>query len=184
MNIPMLQTPHYQSTNTHQGNSGNGSRINKPTIPTIQYNPPTDFVVGQYNNNIQPTVLSTLYSDTDKLYYHSNNPVDGKDWVNSRGLNGRGGNKGSHYKPNNWSPYVLQDTVNTQQTSQTFPYNTNSSFIQGSTRRAWASFESSNVNNSVGGLEQITPQNEIVPMERTEEDMYNEAVKKLKDEMD
>ena len=52
------------------------------------------------------------------------------------------------------------------------------------TRRAWASFESSNVNNRVGGLEQITPQNEIVPMERTEEDMYNEAVKKLKDEMD
>ncbi len=42
---------------------------------------------------------------------------------------------------------------------------------------------SSNVNNS-SGLEQITPQNQIIPQERTEEDMYNEAVKILKDEMD
>jgi hypothetical protein len=42
---------------------------------------------------------------------------------------------------------------------------------------------STNVNNS-SGLEQITPQNETVPQERTEEDMYNEAVKILKDEMD
>ena len=54
---------------THQGNSGNGSRINKPTIPTIQYNPPTDFVVGQYNNNIQPTQICTLFSNSDKIDY-------------------------------------------------------------------------------------------------------------------
>ncbi len=42
---------------------------------------------------------------------------------------------------------------------------------------------SSNVNNS-GGLEQITPQNEIIPQERTEEDMYRDELEKLKDEMD
>ena len=42
---------------------------------------------------------------------------------------------------------------------------------------------STNVNNS-SGLEQITPQNEIISQERTEEDMFNDAVKILKEEMD
>ena len=101
------------------------------------------------------------------------------------GLNSTGSNRGSHYRPNQWTPYVLNDSQipHTNPTIQTFAYNENSINIQGSTTRAWTSYMSTNVNNS-SGLEQITPQNETVPQERTEEDMYNEAVKILKDEMD
>ncbi len=67
--------------------------------------------------------------------------------------------------------------------TQTFAYNENSLSIQGSTTRAWTPYISTNVNNS-SGLEQINPQNETVPQERTEEDIYRDEVEKLKDEMD
>ena len=46
MDIPFINQPNYQSTNTSIGNSGNGSKVNKPTIPRIDYNPTTEFVVG------------------------------------------------------------------------------------------------------------------------------------------
>jgi len=185
MDIPFINQPNYQSTNTSIGNSGNGSKVNKPTIPRIDYNPTTEFIVGRYNNNIQPTVLSTLFTNTEHEYYNTNNPISGNDWVNNRGLNGAGSNRGSHYRPNQWTPYVLNDSQipHTNPTSQTFAYNENSINIQGSTTRAWVPYMSTNVNNS-SGLEQITPQNETVPQERTDEDMHNEAVKILKDEMD
>ena len=81
--IPFINQPNYQSTNTSIGNSGAGSKINKPTIPRIDYNPTTEFVVGRYNNNIQPTLLSTLFNNTKPLYYHTNNPISGNDWVNN-----------------------------------------------------------------------------------------------------
>ena len=185
MDIPLINHPNYQSTNTDIGNSGNGSKINKPTIPRIDFNPTTEFVMGRYNNNIQPTQLSTLFNNTEHQYYHTNNPISGNDWVNNRGLNNNGSNRGSHYRPNQWTPYVLNDSLipHTNPTSQTFAYNENSLNIQGSTTRAWTSYMSTNVNNS-SGLEQITPQNEIIPQERTEEDIYREAVKILKEEMD
>lgn len=166
MNIPFKQTPSYISSNTITGNSGNGSKINKPTIPKIDYKPTTDFKIGQYNNNIQPTQLSTLFfGDDNKLYYHTNNPIDGNNWINNSGLSGRGSNRGS-FKPNNWTPYDLKDSYipYTEITSQTSPYNTNSLFIDGSTRRFWNQYESNNVNNS-SNLEQITPINEIIPQE-------------------
>ncbi len=57
MNIPFNNETLYRSTNTHSGNAGNGSRINKPTIPTIDYSPSHDFIIGEYNNNIQPTYI-------------------------------------------------------------------------------------------------------------------------------
>jgi hypothetical protein len=183
MNIPFKQETIYKVTNTHSGNSGNGSRINKPTILVIDYSPSYEFIIGEYNNNIQPTYLPTVYLDTDQLQYNTNNSIDGVSFVNNKsGNNGSGGNLGSHYKPNQWSPYTLQPIPGVEKPSQTFPYDTNSTFIQGSTRRAWASFESANVNNSQG-LEQITPTDKIVPMERTEPEQYRDAVKKLIEEM-
>jgi hypothetical protein len=184
MNIPFQQTPSYISTNTISGNSGNGSKINKPTIPKIDFNPTNKFEIGRYNNNIQPTQICTLFSNSDKLYYHSNNPINGNNWINNTGLNGRGSNRGSFYKPNNWTPYDLKDSYiyNTEQNTQTAPYNSNSLFIDGSTTRSWASYQSNNVNNSIGGLEQITPSDEIIPQERSIDEQ--EYIKKLKDEMD
>jgi hypothetical protein len=184
MNIPFKQTPSYFSTNVNLGNSGNGSKINKPTIPKIDYNPPTKFIIGRYNNNIQPTQICTLFSNSDKLYYHTNNPINGNNWINNSGLSGRGSNRGSCYKPNNWTPYDLKDSYiyNTEPNSQTAPYNPNSLFIDGSTTRAWPLYQSNNVNNSIGGLEQIIPSNEIIPEERSIDEQ--EYIKNLKDEMD
>jgi hypothetical protein len=186
MNIPFIQKPSYVSTNVNLGNSGAGYNINKPTIPKIDYNPPTEFIIGAYNNNIQPTQLSTLYSNSDKLYYHSNNPINGNNWINNTGLSGRGGNQGSFYKPNNWSPYDLNDSKipGTNPNSQTFAYNNNSEFIQGSVTRAWPSYKFDNANSSIGGLEQIPVRNEIeVEQKMTDEEYYAE-LKRLKDEMD
>lgn len=194
MNIPFKQTPSYISTNTITGNSGNGSKINKPTIPKIDYKPTTDFKIGRYNNNIQPTQIGTLFSNSDKLYYHSNNPINGNNWINNTGLNGRGSNRGSFYKPNNWTPYDLKDSYiqYTEPNSQTAAYNYNSLFIDGSTTRAWTSYQSNNVNNSIGGLEQITPIDQIIPQEIPFEEKpienapfdESEYIKQLKDEMD
>ncbi len=171
--------------NTSVGNSGNGSKINKPTIPRIDYNPTTEFVVGRYDNNIQPTILSTLFNNTEPLYYRTNNPISGNDWVNNRGLNSTGSIRGSQYSPNQWTPYVLNGShiPHTNPISQTFAYDENSINIQGSKTRAWTPYMSTNVNNS-SGLEQITSQNEIIPQERTEEDMYRDELENLKDEMD
>jgi len=168
MNIPFKQTSSYVSTNIYSGNSGNGSKINKPTIPIIDFNPTNKFEIGRYNNNIQPTQMSTLFSNSDKLYYHTNNPINGNNWINNSGLSGRGSNRGSFYKPNNWTPYDLKDSYiyDTEPNSQNTPYNPNSLFIDGSTTRAWSSYQSNNVNNSIGGLEQITPIDEIIPQER------------------
>ena len=194
MNIPFKQTPSYISTNTITGNSGNGSKINKPTIPKIDYKPTTDFKIGRYNNNIQPTQIGTLFSNSDKLYYHSNNPINGNNWINNTGLNGRGSNRGSFYKPNNWTPYDLKDSYiqYTEPNSQTAADNSKALFIDGSTTRAWTSYQSNNVNNSIGGLEQITPIDQIIPQEIPFEEKpienapfdESEYIKQLKDEMD
>jgi hypothetical protein len=186
MNIPFNAEPMYNGTNTRQGNSGIGSNINKPTIPRIDYSPNNEWVTGDYNNNEQPTALSTLYSnDSNVTYYQSNNPIDGVSWINNKGLSGHGGNRGNHYGPNQWSPYTLIQNTDTPEVTQTFPYNDNSQFIQGSTRRAWNDYESMNINSVQGGLEQIPPMKETVPMERTPEEIEeDEAIKKLMYEMD
>jgi hypothetical protein len=186
MNIPFIQKPSYVSNNVHIGNSGAGYNINKPTIPKIDFNPPTDFIIGRYNNNIQPTELSTLYCNSDKLYYHSNNPINGNNWINNRGLNGNGGNRGSFYKPNNWSPYDLNDSKipSTYPNSQTFAYNNNSEFIDGSVTRSWPSYKFDNANSSTGGLEQIPPRNEIELQQKMTDEEYYAELGKLKDEMD
>jgi len=187
MNIQFVHKPSYVSTNVHLGNAGAGDDVkSKPTFPKIDYSPSRQFILGEYNNNIQPTELSTLFSNSDKLYYHSNNPINGRDFVNNTRLDGNGGNRGSFYKPNNWSPYDLNDSKipGTNPNSQTFAYNNNSEFIQGSVARAWPSYKFDNANSSIGGLEQIPVRNEIeVEQKMTDEEYYAE-LKRLKDEMD
>jgi hypothetical protein len=95
-----------------------------------------------------------------------------------------------------WVPYNLKDSqINyTTQNSQTFPYNTNSQFIDGSTRRVWDSFIFNNINNSTSSLEQVNNNQEITPQDRPqditqgEEINYNDeeqiAIRQLVDEMD
>ena len=195
MNIPFKKTDTYRTTNTHSGFSGNGSLFNKPTIPKIDYNPTTSFEVGRYNNNIKPTQLGTLFTNNNNNNYNTNNPINGNDWLNNKMLSSNGSNRGAHYKPNMWAPYNLKDSQieYTSQNSQTFPYNTNSQFIDGSTRRVWNSFIFDNINNSTSSLEQVT-QDEIKPRDRPQditqyEDVnYNDeeqiAIRQLIDEMD
>lgn len=189
MNIQFVQKPSYFSTNVHLGNAGAGDDVkSKPTFPKIDYSPSREFVIGGYNNNIQPNVIGTLYSNTDQLYYHSNNPINGNNWLNNTGLHSNGSNRGSFYKPNNWTPYDLKDSYipNTYQNSQTFPYNSNSEFIDGSVTRCWPSYKFDNANSSSGGLEQIPPKNEIeVEQKMTDEEYYAELSKgKLNDQVD
>ena len=177
MNIPFKQEDNYTAINTYSGFSGNGSLFNKPTIPKIDYNPTTSFEVGRYNNNIQPTQFPTLYTD-----------------------NSNGSNRGNYFKPNMWVPYNLKDSqINyTPKNSQTFPYNTNSQFVDGSTRRVWDSFIFNNINNSTSSLEQVINQ-DITPQDRpqdepqyddmNEDNNYMEkeqqiAIQQLVDEMD
>jgi hypothetical protein len=95
-----------------------------------------------------------------------------------------------------WVPYNLQDSqINyTSKNSQTFPYNTNSQFIDGSTRRVWDSFMFNNINSSTSSLEQVINQ-DITPRDRPQDDNMNEdnnymeneqqiAIQQLVDEMD
>jgi len=200
MNIPIKQEDNYTTINTISGFSGNGSIFNKPTIPKIDYNPTTFFEVGRYNNNIQPTQFGTLFTDNSNSNYNTNNPINGNDWLNNKMLSSNGGNRGNHYKPNMWVPYNLKDSqINyTTQNSQTFPYNTNSQFVDGSTRRVWDSFIFNNINNSTSSLEQVINQ-DITPRDRPQDEpqyddmnednnyMENEqriAIQQLVDEMD
>jgi hypothetical protein len=168
MNIPISREQVYISTNIKSGNAGNGSNFNKPTIPKIDFNPTTEFIIGRYNNNIEPTQIGTLFTDNSNNKYNTNNPINGNNWINNKGLNATGSNKGSFYKPNVWSPYNLNDSqINgTNQNSQTFPYNANSQHIDGSIRHVWDSFMFNNINNSTNSLEQVTNQDNIYPQER------------------
>jgi len=200
MNIPIKQEDNYTTINTISGFSGNGSIFNKPTIPKIDYNPTTFFEVGRYNNNIQPTQFGTLFTDNSNSNYNTNNPINGNDWLNNKMLSSNGDNRGAHYKPNMWVPYNLKDSqINyTSENSQTFPYNTNSQFIDGSTRRVWDSFMFNNINSSTSSLEQVINQ-DISPRDRpqdepqyddmNEDNNYMEkeqqiAIQQLVDEMD
>ena len=200
MNIPIEQEDNYTTINTISGFSGNGSIFNKPTIPKIDYNPTTFFEVGRYNNNIQPTQFGTLFTDNSNSNYNTNNPINGNDWLNNKMLSSNGDNRGAHYKPNMWVPYNLKDSQisYTTQNSQTFPYNTNSQFIDGSTRRVWDSFMFNNINSSTSSLEQVINQ-DISPRDRpqdepqyddmNEDNNYMEkeqqiAIQQLVDEMD
>ena len=200
MNIPIEQEDNYTTINTISGFSGNGSIFNKPTIPKIDYNPTTFFEVGRYNNNIQPTQFGTLFTDNSNSNYNTNNPINGNDWLNNKMLSSNGDNRGAHYKPNMWVPYNLKDSqINyTSENSQTFPYNTNSQFIDGSTRRVWDSFMFNNINSSTSSLEQVINQ-DISPRDRpqdepqyddmNEDNNYMEkeqqiAIQQLVDEMD
>jgi hypothetical protein len=154
MNIPFKSEPDYTTTNNKIGNSGAGFNVNKPNLT---------HKVQEYNNNETPN-LTNMFIDNTNLYYHSNNPIDGKEFVNNKFLSSTGYSKRS-YNPNPWSTYNLNDSYiqNTPQNSQTFPYNRNGSSIDGGVRHQWAPYQTVNISDN--NLEEIQKQKGITPTE-------------------
>lgn len=179
MNIPFKSQNYYTTTNDVIGNAGAGYNVNKPTIPIINYNNDTKFTVGIYNNNTMDT-LPNNYTDYSNLKYHTNNPINGNNWVCNRNLNSTGSN-GRSLNPNPWVEYNLKDSYipNTPQNSQTFAYNRNSSFLDGGIKRQWGGFYSVNISDN--NLEQIETREGITPNEQTpeEDDAVNELLREM-----
>ena len=146
------------------GNSDNGGHANKPTIPAIKRGLSSNFIVGEYNNNNKTVDNPSLFITNDNLNYNKNNPINGNNWVCNTGTRSLKFSNG--LKPNNFS-YSLNDSYipDTEENSQTFPYNANSQFIQGSTTRHWTNYVYENINNSINNIEQIVPLDKIVPQE-------------------
>jgi len=172
MNIPFKREIVYPVSNSHIGNNSNGQNKIKPNL---NYKP-----ASGYNNNIMQT-LPNNFIDNNKLYYHTNNPINGNNWVCNNNINGNGNNKMS-LNPNPWAKYNLNDSYiqQTPQNSQTFAYNRNSSFIDGSIRRQWGGYQTVNISDN--NLEQVQTREGIIPNERTQEE--TDAVSELLDEMD
>jgi hypothetical protein len=177
--IPFKSQKDYTTTNQYIGNAGAGYNVNKPTIPIINYNNDTKFTVGIYNNNTMDT-LPNNYTDYSNLKYHTNNPINGNNWVCNNNLNSNGSN-GRSLNPNPWVKYNLKDSYipNTPQNSQTFAYNRNSSFLDGGIKRQWGGFYSVNISDN--NLEQIETREGITPNEQTQEedDAVNELLKEM-----
>lgn len=177
--IPFKSQKDYTTTNQYIGNAGAGYNVNKPTIPIINYNNDTKFTVGIYNNNTMDTLPNNL-TDYSNLKYHTNNPINGNNWVCNQNLNSNGSN-GRSLIPNPWVKYNLKDSYipNTPQNSQTFAYNRNSSFLDGGIKRQWGGFHSVNISDN--NLEQIETRKGITPNEQTQEedDAVNELLKEM-----
>ena len=177
--IPFKSQKDYTTTNNNIGNAGAGFNVNKPTIPIINYNNSTKFTVGIYNNNTMDT-LPNNFTDYSNLKYHTNNPINGNNWVCNQNLNSNGSN-GRALNPNPWVKYNLKDSYipNTPENSQTFAYNRNSSFLDGGTKRQWSNYQSVNISDN--NLEEIQAREGIVPNEQTQDE--EDAVNQLLDEM-
>jgi hypothetical protein len=179
LNIQFKSQSEYPVSNSKIGNAGAGYNINKPTIPIINYNSSTDFKLGVYNNNTNPS-LPNQYTDYSNLRYHTNNPINGNSWVCNNNLNSNGYNKRS-YAPNPWVKFNLNDSFipNTQQNSQTFAYNRNASSPDGCIKRQWNGYETANISDN--NLEQIETREGIQPSVRTKEEQ--EAINDFLSEM-
>jgi hypothetical protein len=152
MNIPFKNEPDYISTNNKIGNAGAGFNINKPNLTHKAQN---------YNNNETPN-LTNMFIDNTNLYYHSNNPIDGKSYVNNKYLSSNGYSKRS-FNPNSWSNFNLNDSYiqNTPSNSQTFAYNRNASTLDGGVKHQWSTYQT--VNEAYNDLEQVVHKGEITP---------------------
>jgi hypothetical protein len=154
MNIPFKSEPEYTSTNNKIGNSGAGFNVNKPNLT---------HKAGGYDNNETPN-LTNMFINNTNLYYHTNNPINGKSFVNNNNLNSNGYSKRS-YNPNHWTNFNLNDSYiqNTPQNSQTFAYNRNGSVLDGGVRHQWSPYQTVNISDN--NLEEIQTQKGITPNE-------------------
>ena len=154
MNIPFKNEPEYTTINNKIGNAGAGFNVNKPNL---------SHMAQGYNNNETPN-LTNMFIDNTNLYYHSNNPIDGKSFVNNKYLSSNGYSKRS-YNPNPWTNFNLNDSYiqNTPSNSQTFAYNRNGSVLDGGVRHQWSPYQTVNISDN--NLEEIQNQKGITPNE-------------------
>lgn len=154
MNIPFKNEPEYTTINNKIGNSGVGKNNTNPNL---------SHMAQGYSNNETPN-LTNMFIDNTNLYYHTNNPIDGKSFVNNNNLNSNGYNKRS-YNPNPWTNFNLNDSYiqNTPSNSQTFAYNRNGSVLDGGVRHQWSPYQTVNISDN--NLEEIQNQKGITPNE-------------------
>ena len=154
MNIPFKNEPEYTTINNKIGNSGVGKNNTNPNL---------SHKAEGYSNNETPN-LTNMFIDNTNLYYHSNNPIDGKSFVNNKYLSSNGYSKRS-YNPNPWTNFNLNDSYiqNTPSNSQTFAYNRNGSVLDGGVRHQWSPYQTVNISDN--NLEEIQNQKGITPNE-------------------
>ena len=133
------------------GNAGNGGRPNPPTIvpqqpgsfPRVNLHP--QFRIGAYNNAEESFRSTTQMNEYWKQYKNTNNPIGAadagiSDFGGPLGNAGNGDNQyayGAGYKSRPWTPYKLQSLGVDSGISQSFPYNTNATNLEGGVNRVW-----------------------------------------------
>ena len=135
---------------TRNGNSGNGGRPNPPTIvpqqpgsfPRVNLNPV--FQIGDYNN-AEESCHFPRFNEYWKQQYNTNNPIKATPGPKSKfgglhgnageGNNGVGWGAGFGLRP--WTPYDLKTLGVDSGISQSFPYNPNSTTLEGQLNRVW-----------------------------------------------
>ena len=135
---------------TRVGNAGSGGRPNPPTIvpqqpgsfPRVNLNPV--FQIGAYNN-AEESYHYPRFTEYWKQQHNTNNPVRaaamGKGVQGGiPGNSGDGGNEtklGTGYGVRPWAPYDLGQLGVDSGISQSFPYNKNSTNLEGEVFRTW-----------------------------------------------
>ena len=153
---------------SHNGNAGNGGRPNIPTLipqqpgsfPRVNLTP--QFQIGAYNN-AQESFHFPRFNQYWKNQFNTNNPINPKGWSYTHGLKvggSGGGNNGSSpyragagYTTKGWDNYDMSQLGVDSGISQSFPYNRNSTSLEGGVRRVWP--DGSNLNT--GEESQVLP---------------------------
>jgi hypothetical protein len=153
---------------SRNGNAGNGGRPNTPTIPPqrpgtfprVNLNP--QFQIGAYNNAME-SFHHPRFNEYWKHQFNTNNTINPKGWSYTGGLKlggSGGGNSGSSpykagagYTTKPWDKYDLKQLGVYSGISQSYPYNRNSTSLEGGVQRVWTNGQ--NVNT--GEESQVLP---------------------------
>lgn len=172
--IPVRREPQIK-IQSRNGNAGNGGRPNTPTIlpqypgsfPRVNLNP--KFRIGAYNN-AEESFHFPRFNHYWKNQFNTNNPINPKGWSYTNGpkIGGSGnGNNGSltyqsgaGYKTSGWGKYSLGQLGVLSGISQSYPYNKNSTTVEGSLNRVWTNGDNLNIGDQtqvLPGVIQIDP---------------------------
>jgi len=146
MNIPFVREPQVKIQSS-VGNAAVGGAPNKPflaeqypgTFPRVNLNP--QFKLGAYNNAHESYNFPRFNKYWEQPNQSTYNPVK-PNQVNTThmGNAGNGDNKhgrGAGYTPSPYSPYDISSLGSRAGYSQTFPYDSNSMTVEGSTKQVW-----------------------------------------------
>ena len=139
---PSFRIERKQYLPTETGNSANGSNVNKPTIARQKFGTPTpdlnpSFKKTRYNNN-SISYEFPLYPYNKNIYNKMYNNRIGKQsfgikGLGNTGLAGNGNNQnGAGYRPLKMTPYKVNSLGAISGISQSFPYNLNGLYPDGS----------------------------------------------------